>query len=179
MQDFICGAAHAVRAGHVGVTGGHCFCDAHQRPIDPYKIVDSSIGCGGGAVAFIVGSNGPFHIGPKLIEIANFCPELCTVQRNTGGHRLHGKISVAIAIHNNGVCFVLICDVPQEGVCILDRGQTDEIRQFGVKFVKHFNNPIKIKIMEVGVGCFVNRIDDTHLLHLLNIPAGKSLPGCP
>ena len=137
------------------------------------------MGCGGGAVALIVGSNGPFHIGPKLIEIANFCPELGTVQRDTGWHRSHRQISVAIAIHNNGIRFILAGNVPLDGVCILDRGQTDEIRQSGVKFVKHFNNPIKIEIMEVGVGCFVNRIDDTHLLHLLNILAGKSLPGCP
>ena len=162
MQDFICGAAHAVRAGHVGVAGGHCFCDAHQRPIDPYKIVDSSIGCGGGAVALIDGSNGPFHIGPKLIEIANFCPELGTVQRDTGRHRPHRQICVAIAVHNHGVCLILAGNVPLDGVCILDRGQTDEISQLGVKFVKHFDNPIKIEIMEVGVGCFVNRIDITH-----------------
>ena len=130
-------------------------------------------------MALIVGSNGLFHIGPKLIEIANFCPELDTVQRNTGRHRLHRQICVAVAVHNNGVCFVLAGDVPLDGVCILDRGQTDEICQFGIKLVQHLNNPIQIEVMEIGVGRFVNRIDNTHFMHLLNIPANRSLPGCP
>ena len=164
MQDFIRGAAHAVRAGHVGVTGGDCFCDAHQRPIDPHKIVDSSCSCCGGAVALIVWGNGFFHISPKLIEIADFCPELGTIKRDAGRHRLHGKISVAVAVYNYGVCFILVSDVPLDGVCVLDRGQADEIRQFGIELIQNINNPIKIEIMEICVGCFVNRIDDTHFI---------------
>ena len=130
-------------------------------------------------MALIVGSNGPFYIGPKLIEIANFCPELDTIQRNTGRHRLHGQIRVAVAVHNHGVCLVLAGDVPLEGVRILDCGQANEIRQFGIELVQRIHNPIKIEVMEISVGCFVNRIDNTHLLHLLNILANKSLPGCP
>ena len=126
----------------------------------------------------IVGSNGFFHIGPKLVEIANFGPELGTVQRNTGRHRLHGKIGVAIAVHNNGVCLILACDVPLNRVCVLDRGQADEIRKFGIELVQLVHNPIKIEIMEIGVGRFVNRIN-IHKSHLLNIPANKSSPGCP
>ena len=114
-------------------------------------------------MALIVGSNGLFYIGPKLIEIADFCPELHTIKRHTGRHRLHGKIRVAVAVHYNGVCLVLVSNVPLEGVRVLDRGQADEIRQFGVKFVQHLNNPIKVEIMEIGVGCFVNRID-THFI---------------
>ena len=164
MQNFICGAAHAVRAGHVGITGDHCSSDTYQSAIDPHKIVDSSISCSGGAVSLIIGSNGFFDIGPKLIEIANFCPELDTIQRNTGRHRLHRQICVAVAVHNNGVCFVLAGDVPLDGVRILDRGQADKICQFGIKFVQHLHNPIKIKVMEIGVGCFVDRIDNTHFI---------------
>ena len=129
-------------------------------------------------MALIDGSNGPFHIGPKLIEITNFCPKLCVIQRDTGGHRLYGKISVAAAVHDNGVCFVLAGDVPLNRVCVLDRGQADEIRQFGVEFVQLVHNPIQIEIMEIGVGRFVNRIN-IHKSHLLNIPANKNLPGCP
>ena len=123
----------------------------------------------------IVGSNGFFHIGPKLVEIAYFGPELGTVQRNTGRHRLHGKIGVSLAVHYNGVCFILASNVPLDGVRILDCGQTDEIRQFGVEFVQLVHNPIKIEIMEIGVGRFVNRIN-IHKSHLLNIPANKNLP---
>ena len=115
-------------------------------------------------MAFIVGSNGLFNIGPKLIEIADFCPELYTVQRNTGRHRLHRQIRVAVAVHYNGVCFVLAGDVPLDGVCILDRGQPDKICQFGIKLVQHLNNPIQIEVMEIGVGRFVNRIDNTHFI---------------
>ena len=115
-------------------------------------------------MALIVGSNGPFHIGPKLIKITNFCPEFDTIQRYTGRNRLHRQICVAVAVHYYGVCFVLAGDVPLDRVCVLDRGQADEIRQFGVKFVQHLNNPIKIEIMEIGVGRFVNRIDDTHFI---------------
>ena len=121
MQDFICGAANAVRAGHVSITGDHCFCDTHKRPIDPDKIVDSSCSCRGGAVALIGGSNGLFDIGPKRIEVANFGPELGAIQRNTGRHRLHGKIGVAGAVHNNGVCLILAGNVPLNRVCVLDR----------------------------------------------------------
>ena len=178
MQNFICGAANAVRAGHVSITGDHCSCDTYQRPIDPDKIVDRSIRCRGGAMPLIVGSNGLFDIGPKLVEIANFGPELGTVQRNTGRHRLYGKIGVAVAVHYNGICLILACDVPLDRVCILDCGQADEIRQFGVEFVQLVHNPIKIEIMEIGVGRFVNRIN-IHKSHLLNIPANKNLPGCP
>ena len=126
----------------------------------------------------IVGSNGLFDIGPKFIEIANFGPEFCTVQRYTGRHRLHRKIGVTVAVHNNGVCFILAGDVPLNRVCVLDRGQADEIRQFGIELVQLVHNPIKIEIMEIGVGRSVDRID-THKLHLLNIPANKSTPGCP
>ena len=178
MQNFICGAANAVGAGHIGITGDHCSCDTYKRPIDPDKIVDSSCSCRGGAMPLIVGSNGLFDIGPKFIEIANFGPELGTIQRNTGRHRLYGKIGVAVAVHYNGICLILVCDVPLNRVCVLDRGQTDEIRQFGVEFVQLVHNPIKIEIMEIGVGRSVNRID-THKSHLLNIPANKNLPGCP
>ena len=179
MQNFICGATHAVRAGHIGITGGHCSGDAHQRPVDPHKIVDGSIGCGGGAVALIVGSNGFFHIGPKLIKVADFCPKLDTIQRNTRGHRLHRQIGVAMAVYNHGVCLILAGDVPLDRVRVLDRGQADEIRQFGIKLVQHLNNPIQIEVMEIGVGRFVNRIDNIHLLHLLNRSVNRSLPGCP
>ena len=126
----------------------------------------------------IVGSNGFFHIGPKLVEIANFGPELGTVQRNTGRHRLYGKIGVALAIHYNGVCFILASNVPLNGVRILDCSQTDKVCQFGIKLIQHLNNPIKIEVMEIGVGRFVNRIN-IHKSHLLNIPANKNLPGCP
>ena len=178
VQNFICGAANAVRAGHVGITGNHCSCDTYQRPVDPYKIVDSSCSCGGGAVPLIVWGDGFFHIGPKLIEIADFGPELGAVQRNTGRHRLYGKIGVSVAVHYNGVCFVLACDVPLDWVCILDCGQADEIRKFGIELVQLVHNPIKIEIMEIGVGRFVNRIN-IHKSHLLNIPANKSSPGCP
>ena len=164
MQDFICGTAHAVRAGHVGVTGDHCSSDTYKRPVDPHKIVDSSIGCSGGAVSLIVGSNGLFYIGPQLIEIANFCPELYTIQRHTRRHRLYGKIRVSVAVHYNGVCLVLAGYVPLDGVCVLDRGQADEIRQFGIELVQRLHNPIKIEVMEIGVGCFVNRIDNTHFI---------------
>ena len=167
MQDFICGAAHAVRAGHVGITGNHCLSDTYQRPVDPDKIVDSSIRCGGGAVPLIVGSDGFFHIGPEFVEIANFCPELGTIQRNTGGHRLHRQIRIAVTVHDDGICFVLTGDVPLDRVRVFDRGQTDEIRQFGVKLVQHFNNPIQIEIMEIGVGCSVNRIDTHNRISLI------------
>ena len=129
-------------------------------------------------MAFVDGSNGPFHIGPKLVEIADFCPELDTIKRNTGRHRLHRQICVAFAIHNYGVCFVLICNVPQYGIRVLDRCQADEIRQFGIELVQLLHNPIKVEIVEIGVGRFVNRVN-IHKSHLLNIPAGKSLPGCP
>ena len=129
-------------------------------------------------MALIGGSNGLFDISPKRIEVANFCPELGAIQRNTGRHRLHGKIGVAGAVHNNGVCLILAGNVPLNRVCVLDRGQTDEIRQFGVEFVQLVHNPIKIEFMEIGVWCSVNRID-IHKSHLLNIPANKSLPGCP
>ena len=179
MQDFICGAAHAIGSGHVGITGDHCSSDTYKRPIDPDKIVDRSCSCRGRAVSLIVGSNGLFHIGPKLIEIANFCPELNTIQRNAGRHRLHRQICVAVAIHNNSVRLILAGDIPLDGVRILDRGQADEICQFGIKLVQHLNNPLQIKVMEIGVGRFVNRIDNTHLFHLPNIPANKSLLGCP
>ena len=135
MQNFICGAANAVRAGHVGITGNHCFCDTYKRSVYPDKIVDRSIGCRGGAVPLIVGSNGLFDTGPKCIEIANFSPELGTIQRNTGRHRLYGKIGVTVAVHNNGICLILACDVPLNRVCVLDCGQTDEIRQFGIELV--------------------------------------------
>ena len=158
VQDFICGAAHAVRAGYVGIAGDHCTGDTHQRPIDPHKIVDRSCSCRGGAVALIVGSDGLFHIGPKLVEIADFCPELHTIQRHTGRYRLHGKIGISVAVHDHGVCFILAGNVPLNGVRVLDRGQTDKICQFGVKFVQYLNNPIQIEIMEIGVGCSVNRI---------------------
>ena len=84
-----------------------------------------------------------------------------------------------MAVHYNGVCFVLAGDVPLDWVCILDCGQANKICQFGIKLVQHLNNPIQIQVMEIGVGRFVNRIDDTHLFHLLNIPANKSLLGCP
>ena len=178
MQNFICGAANAVGAGHVGITGDHCFSDTYKRPIDPDKIVDRSCSCRGCAVSLIVGSDGLFYIRPKFIEIANFGPELGTIQRNTGRHRLYGKIGVAVAVHNNGVCLILACDVPLNRVCVLDRGQADEIRQFGIEFVQRVHNPIKIEIMEIGVGCSVNRIN-IHKSHLLNIPANRSLPGCP
>ena len=178
MQNFICGAANTVGAGYVCITGDHRSCDTHQRPVNPDKIVDGPINCGGRAVPFIYGSNGFFHIGPKLIEIAYFGPELGTVQRNTGRYRLHGKIGVAVAVHHNGISFVLAGDVPLEGIRILDRGQADEIRQFGIKFIQHLNNPIQIEIMKIGVGRSVNRVD-THKSYLLNIPANKSLPGCP
>ena len=164
MQNFIGGATHAVRAGHVGITGDHRSCDTHQRPVDPDKIVNSSIGRRGGAVPFINGSNGLFHIGPKLIKVADFCPKLDTIQRNTRGHRLHRQIGVAVAVHNNGVCLILVCDVPLYRVCILDRGQTDKICQFGIKLVQHLNNPIQIEVMEIGVGRFVNRINNTHFI---------------
>ena len=164
MQNFICGAADAVGAGHVSITGDHCSCDTYKRPIDPDKIVDISCGCRGGAVSLIVGSYGFFDIGPKLIEIANFGPELCTIQRNPGRYRLYGKIGVAVAVHNNGICLILSCDVPLNRVRVLDRGQADKICQFGIKFVQHLHNPIKIKVMEIGVGCFVDRIDNTHFI---------------
>ena len=167
MQDFICGAAHAVGAGYIGVTGYHCSSDTYQRPVDPHKIVDSSCSCRGRAVALIVGSNGPFYIGPKFVEIAYFCPELGTVQRHTRRYRLHGKISVAAAVHNHGVCFILASNVPLDGVRILDCGQADEIRKFGVKFVQYLNNPIQIEIMEIGVGCSVNRIDIHNSISLI------------
>ena len=178
MQNFICGATNAVGIGHVRIAGAHCSCDTHQSPVDPDKIVDRSIGCRGGAVPLIVGSNGFFHIGPKFIEIANFGPELGAIQRNTGRHRLYGKIGVTVAVHNNGICLVLAGDVPLDWVCVLNRGQADEIRQFGIKFIQHLNNPIQIEIMKIGVGRSVNRIN-THKSYLLNIPANKSLPGCP
>ena len=129
-------------------------------------------------MSLIVGSNGFFDIGPKRIEIANFGPELCTVQRDTGWHRLYGKIGVTSAVHNNGICLVLAGDVPLNRGCVLDRGQADEIRQFGIELVQLVHNPIKIEIMEIGEGRSVNRID-THKSHLLNIPANKSSPGCP
>ena len=93
-------------------------------------------------MALIVGSNGPFYIGPKLIEIAYFCPELDTIQRNAGGYRLYRQIRVAVDVHNNGVCLVLAGDVPLDWVCILDRGQADKISQFGIKLVQHLHNPI-------------------------------------
>ena len=118
-------------------------------------------------MALIVGSDGFFHIGPQLIKIANFCPKLYTIQRNTRWHRLHGKIRVAAAVHYNSVCFVLACDVPLNGVRIFDRGQTDKVCQFGIKLIQHLNNPIKIKIMEIGVGCFVNRIDTHNSISLI------------
>ena len=178
MQNFICGAANAVGAGNVSITGDHCSCDTYQRPVYPDKIVDRPIRCRGGAVPLIVGSNGFFHIGPKFIKITNFGPEIGTVQRNTGRHWLYGKIGVAVAVHYNGIRLILACDVPLDRVCILDRGQADEIRQFGVEFVQLVHNPIKIEIMEIGVGHFVNRIN-IHKSHLLNIPANKNLPGCP
>ena len=167
MQDFICGTAHAVRAGHVGVTGDHCFSDTYKRPVDPDKIVDSSCSCRGRAVALIVGSEGLFYIRPKLIEIANFCPELHTIQRHTGRHRLHGKICVAMAIHYNGVCFILASNVPLDGVRILDCSQTDKVCQFGIKLIQHLNNPIKIEVMEIGVGRFVNGIDTHNSISLI------------
>ena len=116
-------------------------------------------------MSLIVGSNCFFDIGPKRIEIANFGPELGTVQRNTGRHRLYRKIGVAVAVHNNGVCLVLAGDVPLDRVCILDCGQADEIRQFGVEFVQLVHNPIKIEIMEIGVGRSVDRID-THINYI-------------
>ena len=167
MQDFICGTAHAVRAGHVGVTGFHCSSDTYQRPVDPDKIVYSSIGCRGGAVFLIIGSDGFFHIGPELIEIANFCPKLRTVQRNTGRHRLHRQICVALAIHYNGVCFILASNVPLDGVRILDCSQTDKVCQFGIKLIQHLNDPIKIEVMEIGVGRFVNGIDTHNSISLI------------
>ena len=83
----------------------------------------------------IDGSNGLFDIGPKFIKIANFGPELSTVQRNTGRHRLHRQIGVALAIHNYGVCLVLAGNVPLNRVRVLDRGQADKICQFGIKLV--------------------------------------------
>ena len=115
-------------------------------------------------MALIVGSNGFFDIGPKLIKIANFCPELDTIQRNTRRHRLHRQICVAVAVHDHGVRLVLAGDVPLDGVCILDRGQADKICQFGIKLVQHLNNPIQIEVMEIGVGSFVNRIDNIHFI---------------
>ena len=178
MQNFICGAAHAVGSGYIGVTGYHCSSDTYQRPVDPHKIVDRSCSCSGGAVALIVGSDGLFYIRPKLIEIANFCPELHTIQRHTGRHRLHGKICVALAIHYNGVCFILASNVPLDGVRILDCSQTDKVCQFGIKLIQHLNNPIKIEVMEICVGRAVNRVY-IHNWPLLNIPANKNLPGCP
>ena len=168
MQDFICGAAHAVGAGHVSVTGNHCSSYTHQCPIDPDKIVDSSIRCGGGAVPLIVGGYGLFHIGPKLIEITYFCPKLCAVQRNTGRHRLHRQIRVAVAVYYNGVCLILAGNVPLNGVCILDCGQTDEIRQFGAEFVQRLHNPIHIEIMEISIGRSMNGIDTHNYISLIN-----------
>ena len=167
MQNFICGAADAVGAGHVSITGDHCSCDTYKRPVDPDKIVDRSCSCSGGAVALIGGSDGLFHIRPKLIEIANFCPELHTIQRHTGRHRLHGKICVALAIHYNGVCFILASNVPLDGVRILDCGQTDEISQFGVKFVQYLNNPVQIEIMKIGVGRSMNGINTHNCISLI------------
>ena len=164
VKNFIGGATHAVRAGDVGVTGDHCSSDTHQRPVDPYKIVDSSCSCGGRAVSLIVGSNGLFYIRPKFVEIADFCPELGTVQRHTGGDRPHGQVCVAVAVHNNGVCLILAGYVPLDGVCVFDRCQTDKICQFGIELVQRLHNPIKIEVMEIGVGCFVNRIDNTHFI---------------
>ena len=167
MQDFICGTAHAVRAGHVGVTGDHGSSDTYQRPVDPYKIVDSSIGCRGGAVFLIIGSDGFFHIGPKFVEIADFCPELGTVQRHPRRYRLHGKICISVAVHDYGVCFILAGNVPLNGVRVLDCGQADEIRQFGIKLIQHLNDPIKIEVMEIGVGRFVNGIDTHNSISLI------------
>ena len=113
---------------------------------------------------FIYGSNGLFHIGPKLIKVADFCPKLDTIQRNTRGHRLHRQIRVPVAVHNHGVRLVLAGDVPLDRVRVLDRGQADKICQFGIKLVQHLNNPIQIQVMEIGVGRFVNRIDNTHFI---------------
>ena len=142
MQNFICGAARAVRAGDIRITGDHCSCDTYQSTADPYKIINGPVGSSGRAVALINGSNGFFHIGPKLIEIANFGPELDTIQRNTGRNWLHRHICVSVAVHNHGVRLILAGDAPLDWVCILDRGQADKIRQFGIKCVQLLHNPI-------------------------------------
>ena len=115
-------------------------------------------------MSLVVGSNSFFHIGPKCIEIADFGPVFGAVQRYTGRHRLYRQICVAVTVHNNGVRFVLAGDVPLDGVCIFDRGQTDEIRQFCVELIQYLNNPIQIEVMEIGVGRFVNRIDNIHFI---------------
>ena len=118
-------------------------------------------------MSLIVGGDGLFHIGPKFIEITDFCPKLGTVQRHTGGDRPHGQVCVAVAVHNNGVRFILVGNVPLNGVSILNRGQTDEVCQFGVKLVQHLNNPIQIEVMEIGVGRSVNRIDTHNRISLI------------
>ena len=118
-------------------------------------------------MALIVGSNGLFYIRPKLIEIANFCPKLYTIQRHTGRHRLHGKICVALAIHYNSVCLVLAGDVPLNGVRIFDRCQTDKVCQFCIELVQHLDHPIQIEVMEIGVGRFVNGIDTHNSISLI------------
>ena len=167
MQNFICGAAHAVGTGYIGITGYHCSSDTYQRPVGPDKIVDSSCSCRGRAMALIVGSNGFFHIGPEFVEIANFCPKLRPVQRNTGRHRPHRQICVSVAVHNHGVCFILASNVPLDGVRILDCSQTDKVCQFGIKLIQHLNNPIKIEVMEICVGRFVNGIDTHNSISLI------------
>ena len=129
-------------------------------------------------MALVVGSDGLFYIGPEFVKVTNFCPKLGAVQRHTGGDRPHGQVCIAVAIHDNGVRFILAGNVPLNGVRILNCGQADEVCQFGIKLVQYFHNPIQIEVMEIGVGRFVNGID-THNWHLLNIPANKSLPGCP
>ena len=118
-------------------------------------------------MALIVGSDGFFHIGPEFVEIANFCPKLRTVQRNTGRHRLHGKIGVTVAIHHNRVCLILADNVPLDGIRVLDCGQTDEISQFGVKFVHYLNNPVQIEIMKIGVWRSMNGIDTHNRISLI------------
>ena len=108
---------------------------------------------------FVYRRNRFFHIGPQLIKVPDFCPVFGAIKRNTGRHRLYGKVCVSVAIHYNRVSLILARDVPLNGVRVLDRGQTDEVRQFGIKFVQHLDNPIQIKIMQIGIWCSVNRFD--------------------
>ena len=119
-------------------------------------------------MALIVGSDGLFYIGPEFVKVANFCPVFGTIKRNTGRHRLHRQIRVAVVIHDNGVSFILAGNVPLNGVCILDCGQTDEIRQFGVEFVQRLHNPIQIEIMEISIGRSMNGIDTHNYISLIN-----------